>query len=118
MYKSPIEIIYGQLNLQFENDLVKAVQDCEIHVDKEELIKALKYDREQYEKGYKDAKALEEKSAKTVGCYGCANRYTANFLACDVCSRAYLDRYIEVKRYDETGNDTDRTDKAHNKIVK
>ena len=40
-----------------ENQIVQAVQNCGISVDKEELMKALMYDRQQYDKGYADAKA-------------------------------------------------------------
>ena len=55
MYKSPIDIIYGQMETQMEGDILRAVQRYGINVDKEELLKALQYDRGQYEKGYKDA---------------------------------------------------------------
>ena len=55
MYKSPVEIIYGQMRTSVENDVVKAVMDVGINVDKDELIRALQYDRGQYEKGYQDA---------------------------------------------------------------
>lgn len=54
MYKPPIEIIYGQMKTKIEGDILKAVQECDIHVDKGELIRALQYDREQYDKGYAD----------------------------------------------------------------
>lgn len=57
MYRSPIEIIYGQMETQIEGDILRAVQKYGINVDKEELIRALKYDRDQYEKGYDDAMA-------------------------------------------------------------
>ncbi len=60
MYKSPIEIIYGQAKRQMENDIFRAVQSYEINVDKAELIRALQYDRDQYEKGYADGKAAAE----------------------------------------------------------
>lgn len=36
----------------FDNNIIEVVHQCCIHVDKDELIKALNYDREQYEKGY------------------------------------------------------------------
>lgn len=55
MYNSPIDIFYGQLEVQREGEVLKAVQKCGIDVDKGELVKALAYDRDQYEKGYKDA---------------------------------------------------------------
>ena len=54
MYKSPIEIIEGPLQVQIEEDIYKAVQKVGIHVDKEELLKALEYSKEQYEIGYED----------------------------------------------------------------
>lgn len=53
-YKSPIEIIVGQAKLEFEDGVYKAVQGYGVNVDKEELIRALQYDRGQYEKGYAD----------------------------------------------------------------
>lgn len=55
MYKSPIEIIYGQMETQMEGNILRAVQKYDINVDKEELIRALQYDRGQYQKGYRDA---------------------------------------------------------------
>lgn len=54
MYQSPIEIITKQMRTQFEDNVFKAIQDYGIVVDKEELIKALQYDRNQYEKGFAD----------------------------------------------------------------
>ena len=56
MYKSPIDLIYGEMEIQMEGGMItKAVQKVDVNVDKEELIRALQYDRGQYEKGYKDA---------------------------------------------------------------
>ena len=61
MYKSPINIIIDEMHIKFaesiEQKIFQAIQDIEIHIDKDGLIKALKYDRDQYEKGYADAKA-------------------------------------------------------------
>ena len=54
-YESPIEI-YRCMNNQLENDVVNVVRSYGISVDKDELIKALEYDRGQYQKGYEDAK--------------------------------------------------------------
>lgn len=57
-YKSPIQIIEDQLHNQiitdYENGIMKALMRYQIHVDKEELLKALQYDRGQYEQGYQD----------------------------------------------------------------
>ena len=54
MYKSPIEIIAGQMIMEYEKNIVKCVQEYCPHIDKDELIKALQYDRDQYDKGYVD----------------------------------------------------------------
>lgn len=70
MYQSPIEIIQGQLMTEYENGVLKAVQKYDIHCNKEELIKALMYDRNQYEKGYKD------RDAEIIRCKDCKNRYS------------------------------------------
>lgn len=61
MYKSPIEIVYGemqsQIQTQLEGDVIKTVQKYGIFVNKDELVKALAYDRNQYNEGYRDAMA-------------------------------------------------------------
>lgn len=57
-YQSPIEMVYHDIQMHFEDEVCKAVQQVDIHVDKEELIKALQYDREQFAKGYANAKAV------------------------------------------------------------
>lgn len=54
MYESPITMIQGKMRMQLEGDVYKVIQDCDIKVDKNELVKALNNDRQQYEKGYKD----------------------------------------------------------------
>lgn len=54
MYESPITIAYNQMKTTIENDIYKAICNVGIDVDKEELWKALQYDRGQYEKGYDD----------------------------------------------------------------
>ena len=57
MYESPITIktedIARNIMDKQEEYILTQVQMC-VDVDKEELIKALKYDREQYEKGWND----------------------------------------------------------------
>jgi hypothetical protein len=54
MYKSPIEVLSQSLKLEIEKGVYKAVENYGINVDKDELIKALQYDRNQYNKGYAD----------------------------------------------------------------
>lgn len=60
MYESPIEIIQKDIVMKQENDIYKAILEQGIVVDKEELIRALQYDRGQYEKGFADGKAAVE----------------------------------------------------------
>lgn len=64
-YQSPIEIIYNQIQCdidkQLEKNVIQAVQSYGINVDRDELIKALQYNRKQYEKGFEDAKKQFER---------------------------------------------------------
>lgn len=61
MHKAPISMTYSrmiqQINNYTEERILKAVAECGIHVDRDELLKALAYDRNQYEKGFEDGKA-------------------------------------------------------------
>ena len=68
MYESPIEIIKGASTTEYENGVMTAVQKYGVNVDKEELVKALNYDREQYRKGFEDGrKSAEEEFRELMG---------------------------------------------------
>lgn len=58
MYKSPIELcvsdIYTKIKEEQDKKIYMAIQEMGVTVDKDALIKALKYDRAQYEKGFQD----------------------------------------------------------------
>lgn len=54
MYESPIKIITGKMQTQFDDEIYSAVQNVGINVDREELLKALEYDRGQYEEGFRE----------------------------------------------------------------
>lgn len=55
MYESPIKQYLSEIQTEMESALLYTVkQKIGYGVGKAELIKALKYDREQYEKGYSD----------------------------------------------------------------
>ena len=54
MYESPINIITGQIKTNYEDAIYSAVQNVVINVDREELLKALEYDRGQYEEGFRE----------------------------------------------------------------
>lgn len=73
MYKSPIEIYETAVQTiteHRENAIFAKVQEAfDVQVDKEELVRALKYDRNQYGKGYADGKA--DAMASIVRCKDC-----------------------------------------------
>ena len=89
MYESPItlinkEIMYD-LFINVEMPLINTLSKMEmngIKVDKDELIKALKYDRGQYEKGYEDAKA-EQKKGEWINDRG--------LYRCSVCNELWVE---------------------------
>ena len=54
MYESPIKIITGQIKTNYEDAIYSAVQNVGINIDKGELLKALEYDRGQYEEGFRE----------------------------------------------------------------
>ena len=64
-YQSPIEIVQTQMRSQIEGEIYKAVMNVGVNVDKDELIKALEYDRGQYQKGYND------RDSELVRCKDC-----------------------------------------------
>lgn len=69
MYESPIAIIEQKILIEQKKQLKNALMyeirtNYQIDVDKDELIRALQYDREQYEKGYQDGKAAMKKTGK------------------------------------------------------
>lgn len=79
-YKPPIEIMYGkmdsviesicnQMEKKIDGDIYKAIMKVGINVDRDELLKALQYDRNQYEKGYADGKRDAEEAL--VRCRDC-----------------------------------------------
>ena len=58
MYESPINMIVNDINSNIREKEDKYIMECVrnvgIDVNKHELVKALSYDRNQYDKGYKD----------------------------------------------------------------
>ena len=55
-YESPIRIVAGEMTNKIEDGIMQVVQSYGIEVDKAELMRALQYDRKQYDKGYYDGK--------------------------------------------------------------
>lgn len=75
MYESPIQItqigeqIGTELVEQEEEYIFSVVKRIYVDVDKDELVKALAYDRGQYDKGYFDGRAARD--AEIVRCKDC-----------------------------------------------
>lgn len=69
MYEGPVYLLFkepiGALDRKVEDDVLAAVHNAEVHVDRKELIKALNYDRDQYETGYKEGQVYALASLKT-----------------------------------------------------
>lgn len=74
MYESPITLLVQDMATQLiqkqEQAIMEAVNRYDVAVDKEELIKALNYDRNQYNKGYKDGanEVLDKIKAEILKC--------------------------------------------------
>ena len=77
MYDSPIDLyisdIQNQIVAQQDEQIYQAVVHFFPDVNRDELLKALRYDREQYDKGYADGKrdAMDE----LVRCKDCIVSY-------------------------------------------
>lgn len=71
MYKSPIELLIEEFDKKIvkkqDADIYQAVLNCGVNVDKDELIRALEYDRGQYEKGFRDGVESVKKKGRWLG---------------------------------------------------
>lgn len=112
MYVSPIHVNYTDpfvetLKDEFGNAVLRAVQKVDIEVDKDELLKALQYDRGQYENGYSDGRlyeppvitnadrirAMTDEELAKLSAKGCPHSSTHKMCASygnDVCYRCWL----------------------------
>lgn len=95
MYESPIKLNIGDVHKEIvkqqDKDLYRFIQKMSVDIDKDELIKALKFDREQYEKGYKDGVIEFVGYLKKHPCNYDLDNYHS-FEAVDI---EYLDDYVE-----------------------
>lgn len=83
MYKSPIEMLVAdiqhQIAQQQDEEIYKAVVSVGINVDKDELIRALAYDRKQYSKGFVDGRSSALDSiVRCENCTHCAYTDSCN----------------------------------------
>ena len=87
MYESPIELLTStylkELSNKQDEEILQCVIETGVKVDKEELIKALAYDRNQYDVGYSDAMAA------IVWCKDCKH-FTAGYCCRDIKGRSQM----------------------------
>ena len=87
-YESPISMeirkVTEKIAEERDNQILAAIQEeCQIKIDKFELMRALNYDRDQYKKGFEDAKKkFERPKGKWIEFDEVYRRFT-----CSVCKR-------------------------------
>lgn len=76
MYKSPIDLIYEDMSAymvdvakKVDEEIWQAIVRCVPNIDKDELLRALQYDRDQYNKGYADGR--RDSMDELVHCQNC-----------------------------------------------
>ena len=78
MWESPIQILTDDIvkDIARKEDelLMESVHRVGFNIDKDELVKALNYDRDQYEKGYADGRLARD--SEIVRCRDCKHRPT------------------------------------------
>ena len=100
MYESPFDMVMTPLSIAYEEvkkdidgqiieSVMKATQAVNVTVDKEELLRALRYDRGQYDKGYADAKA------EIVHCKDCKHWIPYDWMLSEVWQSRNINDYPE-----------------------
>lgn len=91
MYEPIVHFIQRQTESFIEGELLKVTQEMGLDVDREELLKALKYDRGQYEKGYADGCRVSRKHGRwDIGsrAYKTLDEWDEEiFVKCNLCGR-------------------------------
>ena len=88
MWESPIRIIEENLQTQIKDEVFSAIRRAGFDIDKDELIKALNYDRGQYEKGFRDGYAKAK--SDIIRCKDCKyHRYEGPIPCCTKIDYGY-----------------------------
>ena len=69
MYESPISMekrVRQNIRESVDGKIYEAVLDVDVHVNRDELLRALRYDRDQYAKGYEDGKRDAERHGRWI----------------------------------------------------
>lgn len=121
-YESPITLYTQRINTEIEDTVMKMCEKYSIDVNKEELLKALKYDRDQYQKGFNDGKMSENISDDFASIMICAIRYAlgrrtympsivCNFVKQRIPNMSDKDLYViirDIKECRDYGDDCDK----------
>ena len=92
-YQSPIEVIHTQMQNIIDREIYREAMRVGINVDKDELLKALQYDRGQYQKGYTD------RDSEIVRCKDCAYAHKTYDGDCKYCDMFTDDDGNSIERY-------------------
>lgn len=68
-YELPVKVYQSELQTTIENEIVKSLKSIGIDIDKEELLKALAYDRNQYKEGYEAGYKRAIKDITETSCF-------------------------------------------------
>ena len=112
MWESPIQIITDDIIkdiVQKEEEwLMESVHRVWFNFDKDELVKALNYDRDQYERGYADGRGARD--SEIVRCKDCKHyRDSFPYNTCDVFDAMATDA-DDFCSYGERKGTEDETD--------
>ena len=121
MYKSPITVDTGEVKFDglmekiekefadhIDDAIIRAVMETNVEVDREELIRAMRFDRCQYQKGYIDG--YEAAGMKIVHCGECKHGRFGEWNYCDVFADDLLDRALEPDDYCSRGERKEERD--------
>ena len=103
-YESPIELfqtepILERIKSETDAYIIQSVWKLGVNVDKDELIKALKYDRDQYNKGYYDGRMYQPPVMTNADkIRAMTDEELANFLM-DVASRGGIQTESGIARW-------------------
>ena len=100
MYDSPIKMLVEDTIGKLDESVWKAVINVGFDIDKEELRKALEYDRDQYRKGYEDGKLAAIVHAHWIGLfYGYADGGKVfDSFECSHCKYKIYDEYYNLDK--------------------
>lgn len=94
-YESPVTVCYEDMLTHIRDSAdgqIMAEIKMHVDVDRDELIKAMNYDRNQYATGYRNGYADAQKHGKWMGsvCSECGNS-TSFYYDCDYCPNCGAD---------------------------